>query len=186
MPRRSEQIPEADDSDEGLSKTQIKNAMLALQDLGAALLELPDDQLDTLGMDDRLRDALRELRRLTNHGARKRQLQYVGKLMRDADVEPFRRALAAKQAGEARNVLLLKEIEAWRERLLAGDEGWAMWIKAYPAGDTAQLRALVSNARREKAQALATAEKNHTEPRNGRFFRELFKSLQAVMLATNK
>lgn len=189
MPRKIVEevaVDAADDrEDGGPSKTQLKKAMLELQDLGAALLQLPEATLAGLPMEDRLRDALRELRRLTNHGARKRQLQFVGKLMRDEDVAPYRRALAEMQAGKARDLLALKEIERWRERLLADDEALAAWAKDHPASDTPQFRALVRNARRERVQALATAARKHTEPDNGPFFRALFKALRTALPASS-
>lgn len=185
MPRKIVE-PEPLDEDESLgnlSKTQLKNAMLELQDLGAALLTLPDATLATLPMDDLLRNALRDLRRLTNHGAHKRQLQFVGKLMRNENVAPYRQALADMQAGQARNIRALKDIEQWREKLLAGDTALAEWAATHPAADTPPFRALVRNARREREQSLATAERTHSKPANGRFYRELFKVLRETLLA---
>jgi ribosome-associated protein len=88
--RRYKEEPE--EQYDGPSKTQLKNAMLELQDLGVTLLELPEEQIDLL-IDEvgPLREAMRDLRRITAHGARKRQASYVGKLLRDVDVEPLRR-----------------------------------------------------------------------------------------------
>jgi ribosome-associated protein len=161
------------------SKTQIKNAMLELQVLGVTLLELPDEQLDLLITDEGpLREAVRDLRRITAHGARSRQASYVGKLLRDVDTEPLRKALAVWHAHKARDARALHEIEQWRERIIASDEGWAAWIKLYPAGDTKQLRALVRDARHERAAAKITG-----ESANGRAFREMFKLVRTTLLA---
>ena len=173
---------DTDFDDRPPSKTQLKNAMLELQDLGAALLTLPEATLATLEMNDLLRTALRDLRRLTNHGAHKRQLQFVGKLMRNEDVAPYRKALAEMQAGQVRNIRALKDIEQWRERLLTDEDALGAWTATYPASDTPQFRSLVRNAQRERAQSLSTAARTHTEPSNGRFFRELFKVLRAVLI----
>ena len=101
MRRRSESDHDAED--DRPSKTQVKQAALELQDLGLAMLELPLDQFEAIEMDDRLREAFAELRRITSFGARKRQMQYVGKLLRAEDVEPFRLALAAHRAGKRRD-----------------------------------------------------------------------------------
>jgi ribosome-associated protein len=79
------------------SKSQIKRELLALQEFGLELLKIQPRRLDAIEMDDRLRAAIAELRRLTSHSARRRQVQYVGKLLRDVDLDPFRRALAASR-----------------------------------------------------------------------------------------
>jgi ribosome-associated protein len=185
MPRHHEPIDDTDDSPHysGPSKTQLKNAMLELQDLGEALLTLPEATLASLEMDDLLRTALRDLRRLTNHGARKRQLQFVGKLMRNEEVAPYRQALAEMQAGKVRDMNALKDVEHWRERLLTEEQALAALFKLRPAADTTQFRALVRNAKRERSLAIATAERTHAEPINGPFFRALFKVLRELLIA---
>lgn len=180
MRRRNQEPESSEDDDEGPSKTRLKKAMLELQDLALALLQLPDDQLDELVTNESLRDSLHDLRRITSHGARKRQMQYVAKLLRDAEVEPFRKALAALHAGKARDAKAMHDVEQWRERMLAkNDEGLNDWVTANPASDTPQLRALVRDARRERAQAAGTGKSG-----NGRAFRELFKILRAALQAT--
>lgn len=182
IPPPAESDGDDDFEERGPSKTSLKKEMLELQDLGAALLQLPEIKLARLEMDDLLRTALRDLRRLTNHGARKRQLQFVGKLMRNEDVAPYRQALAALHAGQVRNLNALKDIERWREQLLTGDEGLAAWAKAHPEADTLQFRSLVRNARRERLLAIETARRNHTEPSKGPFFRSLFKALRDALV----
>lgn len=81
----------------GPSKTQVKKDMLELQELGLALGELPTVQFNALDLDQPLRDALVELKRLRNFSARKRQGQFIGKLLRGRDVAPLQRALAARR-----------------------------------------------------------------------------------------
>jgi ribosome-associated protein len=181
--RRQNQEPESSEvEDEGPSKTQLKKALLELQDLALALLQLPDDQLDELVNNEGLRDSLRDLRRIASHGARKRQMQYVAKLLRDAEVEPFRKALAALHAGKARDAKAMHDVEQWRERMLAkNDEGLNAWVKAHPASDTPQLRALIRDARRDRAKAAGTDERG-----NGRAFRELFKIIRTVLHAARE
>ena len=75
------------------SKSQVKRDYLELQDFGLKMLGIPQVLLDRLEMDDDLREALAELRRMGNKPARRRQAQYVGKLLRDVDLEPFRRVM---------------------------------------------------------------------------------------------
>lgn len=168
------------DTDDAPSKTQIKKAMLELQELGIELIELPQDRLDAIEMDDRLREALQELKRITAHSARKRQMQYVGKLLRGEDPEPFRKALAEYRAGKQRDAQALHTIERWRDRLLADESALETWLREHPQCDTAQFRALLRDARKELADAQAASERG--EPRaKGRFYRELFKAVKAAL-----
>jgi len=170
---------ELEEQYEGPSKTQLKNAMLELQDLGVTLLELPEEQLDELIPEEGpLRDAMRDLRRITAHGARKRQASYVGKLLRDVDVEPMRKALAVWHTHKARDVRALREIEQWREKMIGSDAGWAEWTSRYPAGDSKQLRGLVRDARHDREMSQVTGASG-----NGRAFREMFKLIRGVLLA---
>jgi ribosome-associated protein len=169
------------------SKTQLKKAMHDLQALGEALLELNDAQLDSIAMPGTLRDALRELRRVRTHEGRRRQLQYVGKLMRSADPAPLQEAVAAQRLGHARDTLALHEAEAWRERLLAGDDALDAWMQLHPHTDSQHLRALVRAARREAAQpdheSASAGAHRATAPRKGRAYRELFQWLREALAA---
>ncbi|MGH8506796.1 MAG: ribosome biogenesis factor YjgA [Rhodoferax sp.] len=175
MKKRQDTHDKAGDDEDfhaGPSKTQLKNAMLDLQALGLALLQLTDHQLDELVPDEALRDALHDLRRIKSHSAHKRQVQYVGKLLRDFDVVPFRTAVSTLQAGKARDARDFQAIEHWRERLLAGDAGWTEWIEAQPTGNTKVLQSLVREARHEHATAVDG---------KGRAYRELFRQLRSVL-----
>ena len=109
-------------SDELPSKTQRKKQMHDLQALGAALVELNDRELASVEMPERLRDAVHEARRVTKFEARRRQLQYIGKIMRDVDPEPIRSRIAAFRAVSTAHTSRLHLIERWRDRLLESDE----------------------------------------------------------------
>ena len=155
-----------DPSLERPSKTRRKQASHDLQALGESLLELPDDQLATLGLDEPLLDAIRAARRIRSHEARRRQMQLIGKLMRTADVEPARAAIAERQLGRARDSLALHQAERWRAELIADDEATTRFAARHPGADLQRLRALVRNARKDAAAV--------PEQRSGRAFRELF------------
>lgn len=176
MRRRSE--PDRDHEDEAPSKTQVKKAMLELQDLGLALSEMPAEQFAAIDLDDRLRDAVQDLRRLTAHGARKRQTQYVGKLLRAIDVAPIRTAIAAHRRGRTQDAQILHEVERWRERLLADDDALDTLLSSHPTADTAAFRALLRNACRERAQ---TRDNGQAARGQSRHYRELFRSLRAIL-----
>ncbi len=155
------------------SKTQRKKASHDLQALGQALVEMPDSRLSVLAMPESLRDAILEYRRTRSHEGRRRQMQYIGKLMRRTDPEPLREAVAAQQLGRARDSLQLHEAEHWRAVLVADDEALARWVREHPASDLQQLRSLVRAARKDAAAA--------PEQRSGRAFRDLFKFIRAQL-----
>ena len=149
------------------SKTRRKQAMHELQDLGVALVEMSDDRLEALPLGEALLDAVRDYKRTRTHEGRRRQMQYVGKLMRGVDAEPIREAVAAAQLGQAHDALALHRAERWRAELLAGDDALAAWQAAHPSSDLQRLRSLVRAARKDAAAA--------PEQRSGRAFRELFR-----------
>src|SRR4051794_12579002 len=108
--------------DEVISKTKQKQAMLELQALGVALVDLSPAHLAELELGEPLQAAILEAKRITSHEARRRQMQYIGRLMRDVDAAPIRAALAALDSGSAQAAALHRRLETWRERLIADDE----------------------------------------------------------------
>ena len=148
------------------SKSARKRDAHDLQSLGQALVELPPDRLAASPISDSLRSAIDEFRRTRSHEGRRRQMQLIGKLMRNEEVEPLREAVAEYKLGGARDALSLHQAERWRVELVAGDEAVDRWMAAYPESDRQQLRALVRNARKDATLA--------PEQRHGRAWRELF------------
>jgi ribosome-associated protein len=174
---------DAEYSSEPLSKTQLKKSMQDLQDLGKALIELPQQRLDALDLPESLREALHELRRVRSHEGRRRQLQYVGKLMRKVDPEPLREAVAAQRMPSARETLALHQAELWRDRLIADDKVLTDWMAQFPDTDAQQLRSLIRSARKE-AMAAASDPAAHGltgEPRKGRAYRDLFRIVRSAL-----
>ena len=155
------------------SKTQLKQQSHDLQKLGQALSELSDERLSRLELPERLRDAITEFRRTRSHEGRRRQLQYVGKLMREVDAEPLREAVAESKLGSARDTLLLHEAERWRDALLADDDALTHWLREHADCDAQRLRSLVRAARREAALP--------PEQRNPRSQRELFQFIRPLL-----
>jgi ribosome-associated protein len=152
------------------SKTQLKKDSHELQDLGEALVALPADRLEGLQIDEPLLDAIREFKRTKSHEGRRRQMQYIGKLMRRSDPEPLREAVAAMQLGRAKDALALHEAERWRAELIADDGALTRWTGEHPDTDVQQMRSLIRAARKDAAGA--------PEQRSGRAYRELFKFIR--------
>src|SRR5215467_3539753 len=109
---------EDDDFQQRPSKSERKRVAHAAQDLGETLIGLKDAELEALNLPERLVDAIRDARRIGSRGGASRQRQYIGKLMRDIDLEPIRAALAARGEISAREAERFKRLEEWRERLI--------------------------------------------------------------------
>ena len=133
-----------------ISKTQRKHQVTALQELGAELVELSAEQLAEMDLPERLRDAVIDARRMTRFEARRRQLQYIGKLMRNVDAEQIRAALALLHAPSSRQSALHKRIESWRRRLLAEATALTDLLREYPQADVEHLRSLIRDAIQER------------------------------------
>lgn len=151
--RDLEQDPEEGEEIQPPSKTKRKEAMLALQDLGEELVKLPASKLERLGLPDELRRAVEDCRRFTKHGAIRRQMQYIGRLMRGVDEEPIARQLAAWRGESDEEKALLHRIERWRDRLIENDDALTLFLNEYPQADATQFRQLIRNARHEAASS---------------------------------
>lgn len=158
------------------SRTELKRESTELQKLGEALLGLRSDLMERLTLPDKLRDAVDDARRISNFEGRRRQMQFIGKLMRQldaSDLEQVRATLQEQQNGSARESLALHQVESWRAQLIADDPAAAKWIAMFPQTDIQQLRALVRQARKDAQPAKAGETARH-----GKAYRELFQLLR--------
>lgn len=142
---------EDDDYPERKSKSQIKREMLALQELGEKLCNLPVDRIMKLDIASELKDAVLDLKKMTSKEAKRRHMQYIGVLMRGADPEPIKDAVEDAEAGSYRSAKLFKKAESWRDRLCEGDDSLEEEIIcAHPGMDITRFRQHVRNARKER------------------------------------
>jgi ribosome-associated protein len=158
-------------TDELPSKSQRKRQMHELQDLGAALVALNDEQLAAVDLPENLRDAVLEARRITQWEGRRRQMQYIGKLMRFTDAEPIRERIAAYNAVSTEQTARLHRLERWRERLLEDESALTELVNTCPKADVARFRLLVRNTKRERERG--------QPPKS---FRALFKLLNETLV----
>jgi len=156
-----------------VSKTRKKAEMHALQDMGEALVALAPGRLAELAADaplpPRLVEAIVEARSISAWGGRKRQLQYVGKLMRDVDPEPIRRQLDQWAHGHAIDAARQHTLEQWRDRLIAEPAALDLLAAKWPRLDRPRFRALIAKARDEQGGG-----------RPPHAFRELFRELKSL------
>ena len=143
-----------DGEQQGLpSKSQKKREMAALQILGQALVDMPADRLAAVEMPEVLRGAIGDARRFTKHEARRRQMQYIGKLMRGVDAAPLRAAVDALHGTSAAEAAHLHRLERLRTRLLDDEAAALEEISlAHPGVDLQQLRQLRRNTLKEREQ----------------------------------
>jgi ribosome-associated protein len=163
------------------SKTDMKRESTELQKLGEDLLELRQDAMLQLvaqeHVPEALQEAIREAKKITNFEGKRRQMQFVGKLMRkldDEQVQAIRAALDVQHNGSAEETLALHMAEHWRDRLLQDDAALAEWLSAHPDTDSQQLRALVRQARKDGLPDKPAVSQGQF-PRHGRAFRDIFK-----------
>lgn len=155
--------------DEKPSKSALKREMTALQDMGAELVALSTDQLKKIDLPDDLREAVRDAQRFTQHGARRRQLQYIGKLMRGLDPAPIQAALDEIKGLSAVATARMHALERLRTRFLEDEKVIGEIADAHPQADLQHLRQLRRNALKEQAQG-----------KPPRAFRELFRTLREL------
>jgi len=141
-----------EDHEQEISKTRRKQIMHGLQDIGEALVALPRDKLQQIDLPESLRDAIMEARRITAHGGLRRQLQYVGKLMRNVDVAPIQAKLDQWNGSHAEETARLHRLENWRKRLIEDDAALSEFLARNPTFDVQHLRTLIRNARKEAQQ----------------------------------
>ena len=147
--------------------------MHELQALGVALAALPESQLKEMNLGEDLLEALLEAKRIKSHEAKRRQMQYIGRLMRDVDPAPIRSRLAEVEGHSAQGAARHRRLEGWRERLLADDAALTEFAAAFPSADLQALRTAIRNARKEQ--------KDGKPPRA---YRELFRILKDIESST--
>lgn len=158
---------EPEDPDARPSKSSRKREMHALQDVGEELVAMPTDRLARLEIPDDLRAAVMDARRFTKHEARRRQMQYIGRLMRGIDAEPIRAALDAMKNVSKAEVARHHRLERLRAEFLEDEKLSTVIAETWPGADMQYLRTLRRNALKEREQ--------NKPPRA---FREMFRVLR--------
>jgi ribosome-associated protein len=163
------------------SRTDLKRESFELQKLGEDLMQLRQDAMQQLvaqkHVPELLFEAIRDAKKITNFEGLRRQMQYVGKLMRKLDepqVQAIRDALDVQHNGSAEETLALHMAEHWRDKLLKDDQALADWLIAHPDTDSQQLRALVRQARKDGLPDKSAVSQG-AFPRQGRAYRDIFK-----------
>jgi len=164
-------IYDSPDNPERPTKSALKRQMAALQEIGEILVDLPEAQLKKIPLENPLLEAIYTARSLKSHEAKRRQLQYIGKLMRNIDPEPIQIALDNVQNKSQQSKARFHQIERWRDRLIAeGDIVLEKLVEQYPNVDRQHIRQLIRKAQRDVTQHKKTGGET-----------ELFRYLTSVM-----
>lgn len=156
--------------DDFISKTQRKKQMTELQDVGAELVKLTADQVKRLDLPESLREAVLECQGISKHEARRRQMQYIGRLMRNIDAAPIVEKLAALSAPSKKDTALFHVAEKWRDEMMADVRAVERFAREFPHADSHKIGAVAEAARVERAAKRAP-----------KHFRELFHLLNAAV-----
>ena len=165
------------------SRTDLKRESDEQQKLGEDLLTLRAELMTRLDLPEKLVEAVAEAKRISNFEGLRRQMQFIGKLMRKLEagkIEEIRAALEEQHMPSAKETMLLHQAEQWRDRLVADDDAVGQWINLSPGTDSQQLRALVRQARKD-----AKPEKPGMAPRHGRAYREIFQLVREQLTAAH-
>jgi ribosome-associated protein len=166
------------------TRTDLKRESTELQKLGEDLLTLRADFIARLDLPEKLVDAVAECKRITNFEGIRRQMQFIGKLMRkleESKHDEIRAALEEQHMPSAKETLLLHQAEQWRDRLVADDDAVGHWLNLSPDTDSQNLRALVRQARKD-----AKPEKPGLAPRHGRAYRDIFQLVREALTAAQE
>ncbi len=164
--------PEEDD-DQPISKSQRKRDSTALQKLGAELEALPKDRLLRVPLPEAVADAIFAARKITNHEGKRRQMQFVGKVMRNLDEEEvaaIQSALEGFKGTSKAETAKLHLIERWRDLLLADDANLTKFLGEHPSVDVQAVRNIIRNARKEKESG-----------KPPKYYRELFQAIKTAL-----
>lgn len=154
------------------SRTDMKRESDELQKLGEDLLTLRPELIAKLDLTEKLKDAVAEAKRITNFEGKRRQMQFIGKLMRKIEpevLETVRTALTEQTGGSAQDSLVLHLTETWRDRLISEDDAFGEWVIQCPDTDAQQLRALIRQARKDAKPTVPGEAVRH-----GRAYRDIF------------
>ncbi|NYT36147.1 ribosome-associated protein [Allopusillimonas soli] len=167
----------AESANERPSKSQVKREMHALQQLGKELVDLAATQLRQLPLPDRLYEAILLAQRTTSREGRRRQIHYVGKLMRDVDAPAIRAQLDTWKYGSRQQTASMHRLEALRDQLLKDDEALTPFLRAHPGTDVQALRTIIREARKEAAANAGLPPGR--EPKR-KHYRALFQALKSL------
>lgn len=168
-----------EDSYDPPSKSHIKRELLAITDLGKKIIQLSFDRVKQLPLDEKLIEAIRDCQHIKTRGeGKRRQTHYVGKLLRNADIDAIKQQLDVWENGSKEDTANMHQLETLRDRLIATDDELTLLLREYPNTDIQQLRALIRSARKEQQN---NATLSPERPPQRKSYRALFQFLKSFI-----
>lgn len=171
------ETPEDNDLPERPSKTQIKREMLELLALGKRVVELSADRVKQLPLSEKLEEAVLLAQKTNSREGKRRQIHYVGKLMRDAQAQAIMDQIETWEKGSVADTAYMHTLERDRERLLNDDQALTEWLNKYPDTDVQAFRAMIRAARQENAKNAALLPGQAPQKKH---YRALFQAIKAA------
>ena len=171
------ETPEDNDLPERPSKTQIKREMLELLALGKRVVELSPDRVKQLPLSEKLEEAVLLAQKTNSREGKRRQIHYVGKLMRDAQAQAIMDQIQTWEKGSVADTAYMHTLERDRERLLNDDQALTEWLQKYPDTDVQAFRAMIRAARQENAKNAALLPGQAPQKKH---YRALFQAIKAA------
>lgn len=168
---------DSDDTPEKPSKSQVKRDLLALQALGKRVVELSPERVKQLPISEKLEDAVLLAQRTTSREGRRRQIHYVGKLMRDAPAQAIFDQIETWEKGSDADTAYMHALERDRDRLLTDDDALTAWLDKHPETDVQALRSLIRTARQEQAKNIKLLAGQAPQKKH---YRALFQAIKAA------
>ena len=154
------------------SKSAVKRELLALQDLGKVLCEMPFDKVKRGPVSEKLLEAIKDYHKARGFGGKKRQMLYVGKVMRDEEAEEIEKWIKGDTIEQKMQVLHMHAAEHWRDALIAEPKRLQELIEAYPDAAGLNLNPLIRGTIQER-----------TAQKPPKLYRQLYQALYALIKA---
>ncbi len=173
----------ADDNDDGPlydrpSKSQVKRELLAILELGKKVIELPLEKVKQLDLEEKTFEAIRIAQKTTGREGRRRQIHYVGKLLRTADTQAIAKKMDEWENGSREQTANMHRMETLRDRLIDEDDALTRLLNDYPEADAQALRTLIRGARRERDQNASLPAGREPQRKH---YRALFQALKLLL-----
>jgi len=171
----------SDDEDDIISKTQIKKEAEELQELGIQLMNVKESHWKNFPLSDRLLVALEESKRIPSHEAKRRHAQFIGRLMRSADIDEIKRQLSLLDSSSTEFQQISSKVERWRDRLLNESNALTEFISEFEPQDIQSLRQLIRATQKEQQKNDKEKEKANLQERKAQLTTKSRKNLYQTL-----
>ena len=157
------------DKDSVISKTELKKDSKKIQEFGRRISELTINNIEAFKFPSNIYEATIDLKNIKSNSAKKRQVQYLGKLLREIDLTDAFLTMKQLKVSSQKEIQRNHIIEDWRDRLLSNNDSITQFVDEYPKIDRQSLRQTISNAQKDN--------------KSPKYSRQLFKLIKDIIMA---